>query len=452
MFMAQLDGAVVVLALPSMGHSFNVAPVAVSSGITSYLMVQVALMPTSGWAVDHLGARRVFAASIVMFALTSVLCAACTTVMQFTAARALQGAAAAIMTPVSRIVLLRTTPRHLLLRANTISSTSMLLAPTLGPALGGFITVYASWRWIFLLNVPIAAIGAAAVWRWIATDREAPSRPFDYRGYALFVLSTTPLLYAMVLLGADPVRWRWPVVLLAGGALVWVPMWRHMRACAHPLIPPTAGAIPSYRISTLTGGALVRLPIRAMTFVLPLMFQLTLGFSPVGSGVMLLALNGGDLLFKGLIARILTFGGYRTVLIVTTFLMSAALVACMGFHPGMSPAIIFGLLLFGGMCRSILFSSLSTLAFADVPDRELSSASVLWNIVQQASNGLSVSVAAILLAAGQWLPMGTARPVPALWEFRLTLGVMAATALLSIGSFRALAADAGKSLHAPARD
>jgi MFS family permease len=187
-----------------------------------------------------------------------------------------------------------------------------------------------------------------------------------------------------------------------------------------------------------------------MSFVLPLMFQLALGYSAVGAGLMLLALNGGDLIFKGFVARILEAGGYRRVLIITTLLMSVALLACMGLSPRTSLAVAAGLLLFGGMCRSVLFSSLSTLAFADVSTTELSSASVLWNIVQQASNGLGVSLASILLAVGQWRSSGSASQVPALWEFRLTLAVMAVIALASILSFRGLRADAGTSLRAPA--
>jgi EmrB/QacA subfamily drug resistance transporter len=449
MFMAQLDGAVVVLAMPSMGASFHVSAVAVTAGITSYLMVQVAIIPASGWIADRWGARRVFAASIVLFALTSVLCAACTSVAQFTTARALQGAAAAIMTPVSRIVLLRATPRHLLLRANTVSSTSMLLAPTLGPALGGLITEYASWRWIFLLNVPVAVIGAVAVGKFIPSTAAMRAKPFDFRGYGLFALATTPILYATVLLGGDPLKWPLPVGLLAAGVFIGVLTLRHLRAHPHPIIPLEVVAIASYRISTLTGGALVRLPIRAMSFVLPLMFQLALGYSAVGAGLMLLALNGGDLIFKGLVARILETGGYRRVLILTTILMSVALFACMGLSTRTSLMVAAGLLLFGGMCRSVLFSALSTLAFADVPTEELSSASVLWNIVQQASNGLGVSLASILLAVGRWSSSGSANPVPTLWEFRLTLAVMAVIALASIVFFRGLRADAGTSLHAP---
>ena len=354
------------------------------------------------------------------------------------------------MTPVSRIVLLRATPRHLLLRANTISSTSMLLAPTLGPALGGLITEYASWRWIFLLNVPVAVIGAAAVGRFIPFSAAARTKPFDFRGYGLFALATTPILYATVLLGGDPLKWMLPVVLLAAGVLIGVLTLRHLRAHPHPIIPLEVVAIASYRISTITGGALVRLPIRAMSFVLPLMFQLALGYSAVGAGLMLLALNGGDLIFKGLVARILEAGGYRRVLIITTVLMSVALFACMGLSTRTPLSVAAGLLLFGGMCRSVLFSSLSTLAFADVPTEELSSASVLWNIVQQASNGLGVSIASILLAAGRWGSSGSASQVPALWEFRLTLAVMAVIALASIVSFRGLRSDAGTSLRAPA--
>ena len=446
MFMAQLDGAVVVLAMPSMGDSFHVTPVAVTAGITSFLMVQVAVIPASGWIADHLGAKRVFATSILLFAATSVLCAACTSLGQFTGARALQGAAAAIMTPVSRIVLLRTTPRHLLLRATTISSTSMLLAPTLGPALGGLITQYASWRWIFLLNVPIAVIGAAAVWKWIPSEDAIHSSPFDFRGYGLFALASTPILYATVLLGGDPMKWKLPVLLLGSGLLIGVLTLRHLRSHAHPIIPLDVMEIPSYRISTLTGGALVRLPVRAMSFVLPLMFQLAMGLTPVVSGLMLLALNGGDLVFKSMVSRVLEASGYRKVLIVATALMGVALFACMGFHAGTSLAVITAVLVFGGMCRSILFTSLSTLAFADVVTEQLSSASVLWNVVQQTTNGLAVSVASFLLAVGKWGAARSAGEVPALWEFRLTLGVMAVIALVSIMSFRALKVDAGTSL------
>ncbi len=239
------------------------------------------------------------------------------------------------------------------------------------------------------------------------------------------------------------------MALLAVGLLVGVLTLRHLRAHPHPIIPLEVVAIASYRISTITGGGLVRLPIRAMSFVLPLMFQLGLGYSAVGAGVMLLALNGGDLIFKGLVARILEAGGYRRVLIITTVLMSVALFACMGLSTRTSFSVAAGLLLFGGMCRSVLFSSLSTLAFADVSTEQLSSASVLWNIVQQASNGLGVSLASILLAVGQWGPSGSVSQVPALWEFRLTLAVMAVIALASIVSFRALRADEGTSLRAP---
>jgi EmrB/QacA subfamily drug resistance transporter len=450
MFMAQLDGAVVVLAMPSMGHSFHVTAVEVTAGITSYLMVQVAIIPASGWIADHLGAKRVFGASILLFAVTSVMCAACSSVGQFTGARMLQGAAAAIMTPVSRIVLLQTTPRHLLLRATNISSSSMLLAPTLGPALGGLITEYASWRWIFLLNVPVAVIGAAAVWRWIPATGTVQSRPFDFRGYGLFVLASTPLLYATVLLGGDPRKWQFPALLLMAGLVVSALTMRHLRTHPHPIVPLDVIHIPSFRISTLSGGGLVRLPVRAMSFVLPLMFQLAMGLSPLVSGLMLLALNGGDLLFKGLVARILVAAGYRKALIATTALMSVVLLGCMGFRAGTPLVVVAGMLLFGGMCRSILFSGLSTLAFADVAAEQLSSASVLWNIVQQASNGLGVSIASFLLAIGQWTSPGPGAQVPALWEFRLTLGVMAGIALVSIPSFRALQADAGRSLSAPA--
>src|SRR5258706_4618227 len=244
MLMAQLDGAVVVLALPAMADSFGIAPVQLTIGITSYLMVQVILLPTGGWITDRFGARNVFASAIVLFTVASVFCALSRSLPIFVAARILQGSAAAMMAPVGRIVLLESTAKQDLIRVMTITTVPMLAAPTLGPAIGGFIPTYWSWPCVFLLNVPFGVVGTVLALRLIPDTRHDTRRPFDVLGFALFAGASTAILYALERLGSDYPRWLWPGVLLAGGIALGVMAIGHWHSHPFPIFLLPARAVP----------------------------------------------------------------------------------------------------------------------------------------------------------------------------------------------------------------
>jgi len=409
MFMAGLDASVVVVAMPAMAHSFAVRPVDLNVGITIYILAQAVLLPCSGWVADRFGARRVFVLALAGFTLASILCGLSRTLPQFIVARVLQGAAASLMTPIARLVLLKSTEKEDLIGVITISTVPMLVAPTLGPPVGGFITTYLSWPWIFLLNVPVGIAGVALVLRFIAAIPAEKRRPFDALGFALLGAASGGILFGLELMSASSGPWITGAVLsLAGLGFGWMAI-RHLRRHPHPVLSLGAARIQTFAATSLNGGVLVRLPVRALPFILPLLFEVVMGYSPVFSGLLLLAMNGGDLVLKTAVARALRRFGFRSVLIASAAGLLVTVVGCATFSAATPYWAIFALLAVGGMARSLLFSGMGTLAFADVPHEELGSATVLWNLVIQVTNALGVSLAAILMNLSSWSigePMG----------------------------------------------
>jgi EmrB/QacA subfamily drug resistance transporter len=443
MFMAQLDTTVVATALPQMADSFGVTPISLSIGITVYILTQTALLPASSWLSDRFGGREVFAASILGFTVASVLCGLCQTLPQFIAARALQGATAALMTPVGRLVLLQSTDKADLIRVMTISTVPMLVAPTIGPAVGGFITTYLSWHWIFYLNLPIGIVGVALVLRFIPKLPPQPRRPFDGLGFLYTAIGVSALLYGLDRI-ANPgeAGWIFPSALTALGAGLLAVSFNHARRAAHPLISLPALKIPTYTLSSIGGGALVRIPIRALPFILVLMLQLVHGMSAFHAGLLLLASNAGDLVVKPATTPILRRYGFRTTLIVSGYVCVLPVAACALFVPGTPDWIIFAVLTVNGIGRSFLFTGMSTLAFADVPQEETGGASVLWYLGQMATQAFGISLAAILMNLVGWstgAPYGT----PTLFVCQATLVIMGLIGVASVSLFFRLAPDAG---------
>jgi EmrB/QacA subfamily drug resistance transporter len=445
LFMAQLDSSVVLVALPAMARSFAVRPIDLSIGITIYILAQAVLLPSSSWVADRFGARRTFVFALIGFTLASMLCGLSRTLPEFVAARTLQGVAAALMTPVARILLLESTEKEDLIGVMTISTVPMLVAPTLGPPVGGFITTYLSWPWIFLLNVPIGVVGVVLVMRFIPPTVALIRRPFDVAGFVLLAGATTGVLFGLDELSTSSVQWGLGGVLtLLGGCCGWL-AFRHLRRHSHPLISLDAVQLKTFRATTLSGGTLARLPMRALPFVLPLLFQVALGYSAVAVGFLLLAMNGGDLMLKTLVTRSLRRFGFRRVLLWSTTLMSATVVAAALLCIFGSYLTMLVVLAASGMARSLLFSALSTLAFADVPRAELGSASVLWNLAVQMTSAFGVSLGAIcmnLIALVAHEPIGHV----SLRNGVGTLLVMALIGATSLFSFARLPPDAGAKL------
>jgi len=440
-FMGALDSTVIATALPQMARSFQRPPVDLSLGITVYILVMAAFLPISTWVADRLGARGVFAGAIAGFAVSSVLCGLSQDLGQFVGARVLQALTATLMTPVGNLVMLRTTEKKDLVAAVAISTTPGLVAPVIGPALGGFIVTFLDWRWIFFLNLPIAALGVFLALRFIPDLRAEERRPFDFRGFVLTGLALGALIYGLDRVSASGRAWEGPAVLIALGLGLGVLAVRHSLTAPHPLLPLAALRIQTFRASALTGGVFVRLPFRAFGFVLPLMFQVGLGMTAFQSGVLLLGYNGGDLLLKSIANQTLRRVGFRTALVASALLTAAATLAWVLFTRATPFWTIFLALALAGAARSVLMTGNVSLTFADVPREEIGGATVLSNVLNQTTGAVAIALAAIVLNVSSALRGAAGHP--SLQDCRLAIAVAVALGLLAVPSFLALPRDAG---------
>ncbi len=440
-FMGALDSTIIATALPQMARAFRRPPVDLSLGITVYILVMAAFLPVSTWVADRLGARRVFAAAIAGFALASMLCGLSSSLWPFVGSRALQALAATLMTPVGNLVMLRSTEKADLVAAVAISTTPGLVAPVIGPALGGFIVTFLDWRWIFFLNLPIAVAGVALVLRFIPDLKGEAARPFDWPGFALNASAISAVVYGLDRISVAGGDWRLPAVLIGAGLALGALAIRHSQTAAHPLLSLAPLAHKTFRTSALTGGAAARTSFRAMGFVLPLLFQLGLGMTAFRSGVLLLGYYGGDLLLKSIANQTLRRVGFRTALCVTLVLTAAATVSWLAFRPSTAFWVIFLVMGLSGMARSVLMTGMVTLTFADVPREQLGAATVVSNVLNQTSGALAIAFAAIVLnLSAAW------RGAPGhigLADCRAAVLVMALVGLVALPSFLRLPRDAG---------
>ena len=322
MFMVQLDASVLAVAIPQISADFGLPVIELSLSITIYLTMQIALLPISGWAAERFGAKAVFMLATAGFAVFSLCCALADSFWPFIAARAMQGAMASLMTPVARLILLRQTSKEELVDAMAIVAMPMLVAPTLGPSIGGFIVQYASWEIIFLLNLPISAALLFAVRKIVPASPPDATRRLDIMGAVLLGGALICLLTGVDRLAGSIAR-PLPWLLIFVGAILCLAGLRHIRRHPDPVLRLDALADRSFRTTVI--GAVVRIPARAMLFALPLMFQIAYGFSPILAGVMLMALNGGDLLAKLFIRPLFDRRGFAGPVMIASFAGLAAL-------------------------------------------------------------------------------------------------------------------------------
>jgi EmrB/QacA subfamily drug resistance transporter len=399
-FMENLDATVIVTALPDMARSFNATAVDLNIGITAYVLTLAVFIPASGWVADRWGYRRVFMTALGVFTLASVLCAASQSLWEFVGARVLQGIGGAMMVPVGRLAVLRTTPKSDLLKAIAFITWPGLVAPVLGPPLGGFITQYASWHWIFLLNVPLGLLAMLLSYRLMPTGAgEAERRPFDLLGFLTCALTCGGLLYGLDLLGQAPRDWH-AYALLVASAVLLVVFYYHTRRHPAPLLKLDALKVPTYRV-TFNGGSLFRAMVSAHPFLLPLMFQLGFGYDAFTSGLLVLTLFAGNIGMKPMTNAVLRRYGFRTTLLGSTLVLTACTFACAAMTPATPLALILPVLLVSGMARSMGFTAYSSMAFADMPAPLMASANTLFSMTQQLAFGLGVAMAVIFLRLGE---------------------------------------------------
>ena len=450
LFMGSLDQTVIATALPQMAHAFHRPVVDLSLAMTVYILVMAAFLPISTWVADRFGARSVFAGAIIGFAAASALCGFSRTLPEFVAARMLQALAATLMSPVGNLVLLRSTEKKDLVSAIAISTTPGLVAPVIGPAVGGFIVTFVDWPWIFYLNIPIAVVGVAMALRYIPNLKAEERRPFDWMGFIVTAAALGGFIYGLDRISAAGVDWRWPAALIVAGLGLGVVAIRHNLRAPHPLLPLQPLRIQTFRTSALTGGTLVRLPFRALGFTLPLLFQVALGLSAFQSGLLVLGYNGGDLLLKSIANQTLRRVGFRRALVVTSVLTGLATASWMLFERSTPFWVIFAVLLASGMARSILMTAMVSMTFADVPREELGGATVLSNVLNQTTGAVAIGLAAIILnlsaaARGAAGHLGLA-------DCRVALAVMALIGLSAAASFARLPHDAGAEVSGHRRE
>jgi EmrB/QacA subfamily drug resistance transporter len=398
-FMENLDGTIIATAAPKMAQSFDVAPVELNVVITAYLLTLAVLIPVSGWVADRVGARTVFAVAIVVFTAASGLCALSTGLHELTATRVLQGAGGAMMVPVGRLVVLRSTDRADLIDAIAYLTWPALAAPLVAPALGGALATYASWRWIFVINLPLGLVALIVALRIVPNVRETSSTPLDWAGFALTGVGLGALVLGLEPLTGSHVSWSTVTVLLTVSVGSLALAVRHLRRSRHPLLNLAYLRIPTFRLAML-GGSLFRLAIGAVPFLLPLMFQTEFGWSPVKSGLVVIAVFCGNIVVKPLTGPLLRRYGFRTLLLATGAASSVTLALCALVTASTPLVLVVPLLFVSGALRSVGFTAYNTIAFADVAPIEMGQANTLAATTQQLTMGLGVALGALAVRAG----------------------------------------------------
>ncbi len=442
LFMQNLDSTVIATALPAMARAFHADPVHMNVALTAYLLSVAVFIPASGWMADRFGTRTVFRAAIVVFTLGSILCGRAETLSFLVAARILQGAGGAMMVPVGRLVLLRATPREELVAAMTWLSMPALLGPVLGPPVGGFIVTYASWRWIFDINVPIGLLGVVAVTMFIEEVREPPPGRFDTIGLLLSAAALSGLMFGLETLGrglvAPAVGWS----LFGGGMAAGLLYLLHARFHPAPLLDLSLLRLPCFRVA-LSAMMLFRTGIGAIPFLLPLMLQVGFGNSAAKSGLITFASSAGALVMKPATQTALRRFGFRDTLVWNGVISAVMVGICAAFRPTWPAAAIYAALLVGGLFRSLQFTAYNTLAYGDVPRKKMSGATSLYTAGQQLAATIGISAGALALEAATGFA-GNQTPGP--WDFSVAFLAVATVTLLAAPVALAMPRTAGDDL------
>jgi EmrB/QacA subfamily drug resistance transporter len=396
LFMENMDSTVIATALAAIAADIGTNPLALKLAVTSYLLALAVFIPISGWMADRFGARTIFRTAIVVFVLGSIGCAFAEALWHFVLARFFQGIGGAMMTPVGRLVLLRTVDKSKLVDAMALVTMPALVGPLLGPPLGGFITTYASWHWIFIINVPIGFLGFLLVSRYVENVRAEAPDPFDFIGMALVGVAVAGLAFGSSVLGLGFLPRSLVVVLILVGAAAAAAYVAYARRTPTAVIDLSLFRLPTFRAG-VAGGFVFRIGAGALPFLLPLLLQIGLGMSPFQSGLITLSTAVGAITMKAGAARTLRRFGFRRTLTINALLAAASLGACAAFGQGTPVWVMVAVLLVGGLFRSLQFTSVNTIAFAEVEPRRMSRATSLVSVAQQLSISTGVAVGAFVV-------------------------------------------------------
>jgi EmrB/QacA subfamily drug resistance transporter len=450
LFMENTDSTILATALPTIARDLGLDPISLKLAVTSYLVSLAVFIPVSGWVADRVGSCTTFRLALAVFMIASIGCAFSSSLHQFVFWRAMQGMGGAMMVPVGRMVVIRTAPKSELVQALSFISMPALIGPMLGPPLGGLIVTYWDWRWIFFVNIPIGVLGIVLASLFIPELREdAP--PLDSKGFLLLASGLGGLILGTAMLGRRIAPPEAAAALIAVGVVTLPLYWRHAKAAARPLLDTRLLRLKTFEAG-IAGALFFRFGVGASAFLLPLMLQLAFGLDALSSGLITFAGALGALAVKPLARGFLYRFGFRRLLVVNGLLASAVLLASALFTPATPHLVITLVLLVGGFLRSLQFTSLTAITYAEIQPRQVGSATGMASVGQQVSVSLGVAMGAMAVEVSEW---ARGHAVPETSDFATAFVVVGLMSMTSAFLMLRLPVDAGDEISGrrlPARE
>lgn len=396
LFMEQMDSTVIATSLPAIAADIGTEPIALKLALTAYFVALAIFIPISGWMADRFGAKNVFRLAIFVFMLGSLACSFAFSLESFVLSRFFQGIGSSMMTPVGRLLLVRSTPRSELVAALAWLTVPALVAPVSGPLIGGFLTTYLSWHWIFWINIPIGIAGIVLSGIFLKVPDERNPRPVDLVGFVLAAVAFSGLVFGLSVVSLPALPILYGYLTLAVGVTASLIYLLHARRTKYPLLDPKLFRNELFR-SSIMGGSLFRIAVGAVPFLLPLMLQLGFGLNPFQSGAITFVSAIGAIMSKFIAERIFARYGFPRVLGLAA-VFGSLLIAAHGLFTAETPApVIMAVLVAGGVLRSIFFTGVNAIGYADISDEEASQATAITAVCQQLAVAFGVAVAGGIL-------------------------------------------------------
>ncbi|MCF9047016.1 DHA2 family efflux MFS transporter permease subunit [Acinetobacter nectaris] len=446
--MENLDATIIVTALPTMAQTFNVMPIDLNIGISAYLLAVATFIPISGWLADRFGARTIFMSAVLLFTLASILCGLSTSLETFIFSRVLQGIGGAMMVPIGRLVVIRKAPKTELVQAIAYITWPGLVAPIIGPALGGFIVMHTTWQWIFYINIPLGLAAIYASYHLIENTKNNEIGKFDFIGFLLLAIACLSIMYAMEQLGKqlDNIL-PYSSLGLFGFCTFFCAVF-YMKRVEQPLLKFDAFKEKTFSVSII-GGSIFRVAMSAIPFLLPLLFQLAFGLSALQAGLLVLTVFVGNLAMKPFTTQLMRYFGFRKILIVNGVIGALTIASTAVFTPTTPWGVMVLLMFISGLSRSLQFTCYNSLSFADILPKDKRYAATQFSLFFQISLGVGVALAALILRTAMYFNGHVAHAE--LIDFQVTFIIVAVVSLLSLWDAYRLAKNAGDSVsgHRP---
>jgi len=446
LFMEQMDSTVIATALPAIAADLEVGPITLKLALTSYMVALAIFIPISGWMADRFGAKNIFRLAILVFIIGSILCAVSGTLVQFVLSRFLQGMGGAMMTPVGRLLLLRTTKRSDLVSAMALLTIPALIGPLTGPPIGGFITTYFTWHWIFIINVPIGFLGIWLSGIYLPKIDTVQPPPIDWLGFFLIAMAAAGTVFGLSVVSLPALPPAFGISATAVGILCGFLYIGHQRRHPSPILSLSLFRNEAFRAAT-SSGTIFRVSTGAIPFLMPLMLQLAFGLNPFQSGMITFAGALGALMVKFVARRVFAATGFKVTLIAAGVLGAVTTSVNGFFTPETSHALIIAFLVMSGLCRSFFFTGSNALSYSEIDDAQASQATSIASVLQQVSLALGVAFAAFILEASSVLSGSHLQ----LADFHLAFFIVAGVSLFAVVPLLGLRRDAGSAVSGHGR-